>query len=99
VWTETGEGLLIDPVPPAELGEVSVVRVWRGVPVRVRFNAREFGQGPCRLVVGGRSFAGCVLPSSLVAGAQGREVGVEVKWGALAPGFTEAKAAAPGRVS
>lgn len=99
VWTESGEGLMIDPCPPAELGKVSLRRAWRGVAVRVRFDAREFTGGPARLIVSGQSSSGCVIPSSVLANAKGGELDVEVKWGVLAPGFTEAKIAQPGRVS
>ncbi len=45
-WTESGEaGLLIDPVPPVELGTVEAVRTWRGRKVQVHFDSRAFVAG------------------------------------------------------
>src|SRR5262249_50268111 len=73
------EGLIIDPVPPAELGEVDYVRAWRASRVRVRFDAREFDPaGRATLVVNGTAAAGNVLESS---GLEPGEVAhVEVRW-------------------
>lgn len=103
VWTGDGEGLLIDPAPMADLGKVSVRRMWRGVAVQVTFDAKECDGGPARLVVNGKALAGCVLPSSMVASMvagikSGASIEVEVKWGALASGFAEAKMTQSGRV-
>lgn len=107
VWTGESEGLSIDPCPPAELGKVSVRRVWRGVPVKVKFDSKEFAEssaGPAKLIVNGKAIAGCVLPSSMIsgggggAGSQVAEIEVEVKWGALAPGFAETKMTQAGRI-
>jgi cellobiose phosphorylase len=92
VWTESGEGLLIDPCPPAELGKVSVVRTWRGVPVRVKFDAAEFG-GEARLTVNGRAWSGCVLPSSLVSECGAKGIEVKVDWPGKAAGALEPKIA------
>lgn len=104
VWTAEGEGLMIDPCPPADLGKVSVRRVWRGKAIRVSFDAKDFANGgPAKLVVDGKPLAGsvgglgCVLPETLVSQA-GAEIQVEVKWGALAPSFAETKLTQPGRV-
>ncbi|XVJ60806.1 MAG: glycosyl transferase family 36 [Tepidisphaera sp.] len=98
VWTAESEGLSIDPCPPADLGKVSVRRVWRGKAIRVSFDAKDFANGgPAKLVVDGKPIVGCVLPAAMVSQA-GAEVQVEVKWGALAPSFTETKMTQPGRV-
>ncbi len=98
VWTAESEGLSIDPCPPADLGKVSVRRVWRGKAIRVSFDAKDFANGgPAKLVVDGKPVVGCVLPAAMVSQA-GAEVQVEVKWGALAPSFTETKMTQPGRV-
>ncbi len=88
VWTEAGEGLMIDPCPPTQLGRVSVQRTWRGVPVRVRFDATTFAGGAPVLTVNGTVLSGCVLPSSAVQGVKAVEV--EVTWAAKAAGEAQA---------
>lgn len=75
----TWEGLLVDPVPPAELGEVEFVRVWRDARVRVTFDAREFDPAArATLVVNGAAIEGNVLDPTGVE--PGEVVHVEVRW-------------------
>ncbi len=54
------DGLRIAPCPPAWLGEVDVTRVWRGVKVRVRFDARDYRVGVNARV----TLDGVVLPAA-----------------------------------
>ncbi|QOJ00678.1 MAG: glycosyl transferase family 36 [Phycisphaeraceae bacterium] len=89
VWVEGGEGLLIDPRPMAELGKVSVSRRWRGVEVRVRFDAGAYVPGRAAVVRvdGVETESGVVAPA--VAGraaSSGRRVEVEVCWPAAVGG-------------
>jgi cellobiose phosphorylase len=77
VFTPRGEGLLIDPVPPKDLGQVECTRAWRGCTLRVRFNASSFDPTkPPRLSVDGRAFDGNTLPVESARGA----VEVDVTW-------------------
>jgi cellobiose phosphorylase len=99
-WGEGKEGgLTIDPCPPAELGKVSVRRTWRGVPVRVRFDAAEFVPGvrPTLTVsCGGGAetvIDGNTLPASMLKPAG---LDVVVRWG-KSPALGEAKAAGVAR--
>ncbi len=99
-------GLMIDPCPPEELGQVNVTRTWRGVQVRVRFDAAEFARQTAiegtgwvqpHLTVNGKTLDGCVLPPSLAAGlSAGRKViDVEVRWARAAGANGAAIHAAP----
>ncbi|MCC6678860.1 MAG: glycosyl transferase family 36 [Phycisphaerales bacterium] len=73
------DGLTIDPAPPAELGEVEVVRPWRDVRVRVMFDAREYRPGVrARLIVNGTAVEGNVLKASTLE--PGEVVHVQVRW-------------------
>lgn len=82
VWTSDGVGLLIDPCPPAELGMVEMTRTWRGCPVRVSFDAKEYqpGANPMMIVDGKKHAGGCVLSSALADAAAGRPIHVEIRW-------------------
>jgi cellobiose phosphorylase len=88
----TWEGLLIDPCPPAALGQVEVARRWRGRDVVVRFDARtyEAGRTP-RVRLGGRVLVGGVVREGDVP--PGGRAEVEVDWVA-GTGVAEAKPAA-----
>lgn len=58
VW----DGLVIDPVPFAALGEVEATRVWRGKRVRVRFDAKQWrADGRVVLNVNGKAHQGNVV--------------------------------------
>lgn len=71
-------GLLIDPCPIAEMGEVEVSRLWRGRTVRVRFDAREFDPSrPARLEVNGRPVEGVTIDAST---APEGDLSVRVSW-------------------
>ncbi len=73
-------GLLIDPRPIAEMGEVVVDRLWRGRRVRVRFDAREYDPArPARLTVGGEAYEGNVITEEMVP-PEG-EIEIAVRWG------------------
>lgn len=77
------EGLEIDPCPPASLGRVDVTRTWRGVPIRVRFDARAYRpDSRPRLVVDGRPHEGQILSpvAARAAADEGRTIEVEVAW-------------------
>ncbi len=77
----TWDGLTIDPAPIAELGEVRFTRLWRGVPITVRFNAGDYVPGRrARLVVNGKAHEGLVLGVADVRGAGPEGVSVEVRW-------------------
>jgi cellobiose phosphorylase len=93
VWTEvSGEptaGLLIDPCPPADLGEVNVRRRWRGRTIRVRFDAAEFEPGRKAVItVNGRVMEQNVITATTLAAvpagvngtAAASEVEVQVRW-------------------
>ena len=74
------EGLRIDPCPPKELGKVEAVRTYRGVKVRVVFDATEYDpMTPPTLTVNGVRQAGCVLAPSVLAQAK-QPVEVRVSW-------------------
>jgi cellobiose phosphorylase len=84
VW----EGLEVNPCPPASLGRVDLTRTWRGVPVRIRFDARAFRPDSApRLTVDGQSHDGLVLGPALARAAseEGRTIEVEVAWPPVAP--------------
>jgi len=73
------DGLVIDPAPPAELGEVEFIRPWRDARVRVTFDAREFAPGARpRLTVNGAAVEGTVLKASALE--PGEVVHVQVRW-------------------
>jgi cellobiose phosphorylase len=98
VWTAEGEGLLVDPCPPVELGRVRVERRWRGKTVRVSFDARAYLPGGLpRLVVNGTAAEGNVVTPAMLSGRDTIEVSVE--WagaGVKATGFAETKMAPHG---
>ena len=76
VW----DGLLIDPVPFAALGEVEATRLWRGKQVRVRFNAGQYVPGmPASVTVNGKAIAGQVIRVEEFAGE--KDLVVDVSWG------------------
>ena len=78
----TWEGLLIDPAPFAELGEVSVTRRWRGRSVRVQFDAAGFvASVPPRLKLNGRVLESNVLSERDLSDVEVNEVVVE--WGVV----------------
>lgn len=63
-----GEVLVIDPCPPADLGQVEVTRTWRGVGICVRFDAAKWKAGVAPTVrAGGRVVEGGRLSAALVA--------------------------------
>ena len=81
----TWRGLLIEPCPPKSLEMVDVERVWRGVKVRVRFDARLFHAGhSARLTVNGNRIKGNEIDASLAlaASASGTPLDVLVSWDA-----------------
>ncbi|MGQ0626803.1 MAG: GH36-type glycosyl hydrolase domain-containing protein [Phycisphaerales bacterium] len=85
VWTSEGAGLCIDPCPPASLGKVSVTRTWRGVRIRVGFDARECaaaGSGARPVLhVNGREIDGRVIEAGqLTAEARRSGLSVTVRW-------------------
>ncbi len=71
VWGEEARGgLLIDPCPPSDLGQVEVTRQWRGKSIRVRFDAKNYHPGATvRLSLNGRPLAGQIVTESDLAGA------------------------------
>lgn len=93
--------LLIDPVPPVELGEVEAVRTWRGWKVRVRFDARQFNPARTPRITaraGSRGFElqdQVLRPSMLRDLPAGSVIDVDVAWPALSEtpgqGVTEHK--------
>ncbi len=78
-------GLLIDPCPPAELGEVRIKRTWRHREIIVKFNAANYASDrQPKLMVDGKPFAGNVLPETLISSSgngSGKPIEVEVTWG------------------
>jgi hypothetical protein len=77
----TWGGLAIDPRPWAALGTVEAKRVWRGVPVTVRFDARAYvAHAPVSLTLNGTEIEGNVIRPEMVQGEP--ELHVEVSWGA-----------------
>ncbi|MFZ4574487.1 MAG: GH36-type glycosyl hydrolase domain-containing protein [Phycisphaerales bacterium] len=80
----TLKGLEIDPCPPRELGAVRAERTWRGVRVRVSFDAKDFEAGVTpTLTVNGAPFAGNVIDEAAAHAAAGGDgiVEVGVTWG------------------
>lgn len=74
------EGLLIDPVPFAALGEVEATRLWRGRKIRVRFNAAKYVAGmPASLTINGEAYPGQVIREDDFKGE--KELVVDVSWG------------------
>lgn len=72
--------LMIDPCPPKDFGKVDVTRLWRGVNVRVRFDAAEFKAGTKpSLIVNGDLIDGCVLTEGMMT--RTARLDVEVRWG------------------
>ena len=89
VFDPAGEAcLLIDPVPPTELGQVEATRTWRGKKITVRFDCRAFiarGRAVVRVIRDGQ---GTELPGGLLRARdiKGREsVELEVSWTANPP--------------
>lgn len=78
----TWAGLLIDPCPIAEMGDVRATRLWRGRRVTVSFDARAYlADGQARLTVNGVAVDGCVLDESLLDRlAPGGDIAVSVSW-------------------
>jgi len=81
----TWQGLLIDPCPAESMGKVSVTRTWRGVKIRVSFDARDLataskapGEVHPVLEVNGRPVEGNVITPSMLAGAMLAGAGVPV---------------------
>ena len=82
------EGLSIDPCPPADLGNVEIRRLFRGVYVHVKFNAAEFAEGKKTvLFVDGKIVGDSVLESPLIDAAKktGKPINVEVRWSEALP--------------
>jgi cellobiose phosphorylase len=75
----TWEGLLIDPCPFPELGLVQATRTWRGTPIRVRFDAKNYVAGQAPLVkINGAALSGNLLrPADVPRSGQ---VEIEVSW-------------------
>ncbi|MBX3356801.1 MAG: hypothetical protein KF745_00075 [Phycisphaeraceae bacterium] len=91
----TWDGLVVEPAPFPSMGRVDVTRTWRGCPVRVRFDAREFKAGAAaRLVVNGKTIDGHTVPAETARA--GMPISIEVSWGNNA-GTAEAAAVAAGR--
>lgn len=73
------EGLIIDPCPPASLGEVDVTRLYRGVRVRVRFNAAAYSpEAIPSLTINGEPFEGTLIPAASIDAIGGGAGAVEV---------------------
>lgn len=91
VWTEAGQGLAIDPCPPAFLGKVEFTRPWRGRIVRVRFDAAQFRpDAPARVMVNGRFLPRAVLEESILESVgAGQTIEVEVTWAPAGQGTME----------
>jgi cellobiose phosphorylase len=76
----TWDGLLIDPCPAPDMGEVEVVRRWRGTAVRVRFDAAEFSPRVAPSVaVNGRPLGTNTIRGGDIQGES--EIEVAVSWG------------------
>jgi cellobiose phosphorylase len=85
----TWRGLLVDPVPPRELGVVRAERRWRGVKVVIGFDSAAYRpEERARIVVNGRELRENVIdPSLALAAAAGDGVlNVEVNWVPRVPG-------------
>ncbi|MFN0011398.1 MAG: GH36-type glycosyl hydrolase domain-containing protein [Phycisphaerales bacterium] len=84
----TWGGLLIDPVPTADLGRVSAARTWRGRSVRVSFDAGEFvADRAAAITVNGRSMETNVISPEVLAGVPvGGTLDVVVRWPTVAGG-------------
>lgn len=93
-YGKPGEGLLIDPCPPRDLGRVNVTRTWRGRTIRVSFDSAEFLPGvQPRLTVNGKTIEHHVLMDSMLpSGSAAGSVEVSVQWVAVSAG-----AGVPGR--
>jgi cellobiose phosphorylase len=79
----TFKGLVIDPCPMPELGKVQVDRQWRGMTIRVQFDARDWEPGASpELMVNGKAYQGHVLDLGVVRAAAGADgvVEVQVTW-------------------
>lgn len=77
----TFEGLLISPCPPESLGRVRVKRVWRGANVVVSFDAAGYIRGvDPTLTVNGKVLERNVVPASLAAASQGKDISIGVAW-------------------
>jgi cellobiose phosphorylase len=77
------EGLIIDPCPPATFGAVDITRRYRGVDVRVRFDAADYAPDALpSLKVNGESFEGTLIPAAFfeTAKAGGLTVDITVSW-------------------
>ena len=89
-------GLRIDPCPPASLGMVQFTRTWRGMKIRLSFNAAEFDPTARALTtVEGQELAGGLIPESWVK--PGRTIDVTVRW--VPAAHTEPKPAQSARIS
>lgn len=92
----TLKGLEIDPCPPRELGEVRVERTWRGVRIKVSFDAKDFeaGMKPV-LTINGAPIKGNVIEEAAAHAAAGadRVLDVGVTWGQVDQGAVAGKQA------
>lgn len=76
----TFDGLQIDPRPFKSLGEVEVLRHWRGRTLRVRFDAASYETSvPPQIEIDGRVIEGSVIGPGDVP--EGGSVDVRVSWG------------------
>jgi len=102
VFTREGEGLLVDPVPPASLGLVRFERPWRGARLTVEFDARSWAPGVTpRVRVNGEDAPGGVITEDVARRHRGGSR-VEVAWrngGASAPHGRAGAAAPAGRAT
>jgi cellobiose phosphorylase len=73
------DGLTVDPRPFASLGEVEVVRHWRGRKLTLRFNAAAYDPStPARLEIDGRALDGNVIGPGDIP--EGGSADVRVSW-------------------
>ncbi len=81
----TWEGLLIDPCPMPELGEVDATRTWRGRRVRVRFDAASFDPSlRATVTLDGRPVEGAVITEPMIP--EGSDADIRVTWAAPGAG-------------
>lgn len=86
------EGLRVEPCPIRGMGKVSAERVWRGVRVRIAFDADTFEPGMQQVTRIGNTIAeDCVLTEAMLQGKEA--VDVEITWERLPASDVEARPA------
>lgn len=73
----TWDGLLIDPCPAPEMGEVEAKRLWRGREVTVRFDARRFDPDARPVLrINGSEMDSVIVPETVLPGQARLDIAV-----------------------